>query len=1402
MKKIWKSTLSFAMAVALGTSGIPGVDFTAATANAATKSTDGAAKNMFGTKQLSKKEKGNYAEGQAIVLYRGTSSKTLKKSAAFGGSDIRVESSCVFKDDKSTSGVQAKSVGGYTVSLVSSKTLSTKALLTTLKNSANVLYAQPNYIRKADSAQGDYSKFQWALNNDGQNNGTKGLDTGISKVDKTKYDNKDEKVIAIIDTGVDYTHDDLKDVIWNNPYQDELKGAHGYDFANGDADPMDDNGHGTHCSGIMAGKGSDNLGVTGIADGSNVKIMALKFLDADGSGDTYAAISAYNYIYKAQSLGVNVVAINNSWGGSLDYEYGDDVLEQVINMVGEKGAVSVCAASNDSADNDEYEDVSPCCLNSDYIISVAASNEKGELADFSNYGAKTVDLAAPGADILSSVSYNNFTPNLYKDADKLCGYYQDFSGSLKEVSREELAKTDFSDPNKIVYAKEDDGAVDSVVTLSSEEYVSAANGNTKSLNWQIKDAKEGDTYTLYLPYNKEESSTPIHQAFALRYASPEMDWERFANELDYWPSAMDVYDGKLVTGSAVAVDDLNYVGGMYVYDTNNYWSQQSYEAAKNAGASVYALQLTVTTDGDYNIFIDDVASSKANVKEEEFGKYAYYNGTSMAAPYVTGSIAVAKSLYPEDTALETKARVISTAKETEGLKGKVASNGTLDVSNFANPSPSVSDAAMKDGVVTVKGAFFGENPTVTVNGAKVELTAKDKESVSFKAATNTSLQVKITTDKGSAEGKYYFSAGEETNAKALTDNVATLDNLVSDGDVAYLVDSMGLVYKYSVDNNAQYFDMNTGNNSTSEEKKLPLISGMAQGEGYDLVTLFGKDKETVVSYELTPLTNVVALGKDLYVVLKLDMGYSTEYTLARYDHLAMKWVSLGAIPKAYQNATDVTLAAYKDSLYMIGGYDTNAQKTLTDVYAFASDKKEWKAVAGLPEGKFAAKAAQTNGQLVVTLGGTGETATKGSGKTFLFDGTNWKSGADLNGVVDAETQEVSVPYTDGMEDSDDLKVNKTAKTATRTIRYYDAAVGNTDEGLVFAGLKIEGVGNTFTYDVASDSYKALGLRYTTTDGENEIAGATVGDNFYIFSGKPYVFDFDLEDLFFSNGKAAKSNQEVTEQNLIGKDIDPQDYLLISTIPVKNTMNEVMQKETYEAGYIDGAGKYAEGAPVVLTAVANDDCFVKALYVNGEKVGNEDYQYSFTMTNADVVASAEFGKYVTFVMLPETQEVYEGGKVAITPFVNPMDADNQSLIWTSEDEKIATVDENGMVTVTNGKVGDVVTITATAADRGKVVGNCKVTIVKKPKTVAVKKVKLTASKTTVKAGKSVTVKASVTPSNATNKSVTWKTSNKKYATVNSKGKVTTKKAGKGHTVTITATSKSNSKIKGTIKIKIK
>ncbi len=175
--------------------------------------------------------------------------------------------------------------------------------------------------------------------------------------------------------------------------------AHGYNAVDNNGDPMDDNGHGTHCAGIIGAVGNKNIGVAGI--NWQVQIMPLKFLSKGGFGSTKDAIEAINYVIARRKAGVPVSVISASWGSTQKSK----ALGEVIQRAREAGILFVAAAGNSSANTDRSPHYP---ANYAGVISVAALNRYGKLASFSNYGAKTVALAAPGAEILSTWLGNNY----------------------------------------------------------------------------------------------------------------------------------------------------------------------------------------------------------------------------------------------------------------------------------------------------------------------------------------------------------------------------------------------------------------------------------------------------------------------------------------------------------------------------------------------------------------------------------------------------------------------------------------------------------------------------------------------------------------------------------------------------------------------------------------------------------------------------------------------------------------------------------------------------------------------------------------------------------------------------------------------------------------------------------
>jgi subtilisin family serine protease len=308
------------------------------------------------------------------------------------------------------------SIGGSQFGVLRAPGFSASQAAAWASKQAGVLYIEPNYVYSisetvSSTFPDDPSMTDgtlWGLHNTGQFGGTADADIDAPEAWDLTTGSADV-VIGVIDTGVDLAHPELVDNLWTNPGETPGDGidndnngfiddVYGWNFVNDDNDPMDGHNHGTHVSGTIGGVGNDGNGMTGVS--WDVSIMALKFLDDSGSGSTEDAIAAIDYAaMMKRDYGVNVVATNNSWGGG---GYSTALLDAIENA-GREGILFVAAASNEGLDNDVYANY-PSSYDSQYILSVAATDRNDQLADFSNYGVTTVDIGAPGVSIYSSIS--------------------------------------------------------------------------------------------------------------------------------------------------------------------------------------------------------------------------------------------------------------------------------------------------------------------------------------------------------------------------------------------------------------------------------------------------------------------------------------------------------------------------------------------------------------------------------------------------------------------------------------------------------------------------------------------------------------------------------------------------------------------------------------------------------------------------------------------------------------------------------------------------------------------------------------------------------------------------------------------------------------------------------------
>ena len=267
-----------------------------------------------------------------------------------------------------------------------------------------------------ETASFDYTGDQWAY--DGEPYGVNV--PGWNTTEK----NSEGTVVAVMDTGVDYNHEDLKNVMWKRDSESCKSqlinfgfgqyGINVVDKYHPTTDPMDDNyknkdenSHGTHCAGIIAGEWGNDVGVSGIANGT--KIMAVKALDNEGSGYLSSMVAGYDYIVAAKNAGVNIVSVNNSWAFNDPVSESDNInsLNLAVRKAGEAGIVSAFASGNSNGNCDkDYDGKKYLCYfleDNEYAIVVNNLTDSGDRNSGSNYGKTTTHVFAPGTEIISTI---------------------------------------------------------------------------------------------------------------------------------------------------------------------------------------------------------------------------------------------------------------------------------------------------------------------------------------------------------------------------------------------------------------------------------------------------------------------------------------------------------------------------------------------------------------------------------------------------------------------------------------------------------------------------------------------------------------------------------------------------------------------------------------------------------------------------------------------------------------------------------------------------------------------------------------------------------------------------------------------------------------------------------------
>lgn len=592
-------------------------------------------------------------------------------------------------------------------------TMSVEQAVDMFQQDPEVVFAEPNYFLQAQALPDDPDlDRQWGLINTGQvvsgYAGTPGADIGAADAWEIADGKGADVVVAVIDTGAAYDHPDLSAAIWinsdeiadngidddNNGWVDDIRG---WDFVNGDNAPMDATGHGTHVAGIIAAQKNNAIGIAGISN--HIRIMPLKFMDVFNRGTIADAIDAIAY---ATSNGARI--INCSWG-TTGYSY---ALKEAIASA---NALFVCAAGNEGT-NSDITGFFPADFPLPNVLSVAASDQMGQLAWFSNYGQYSVDVAAPGIRIYS----------------------------LKH-GRQIIWEDDFDDADPGDWQTGGDSpgwsVIDPPYSASSPALATNPEGGYKA---------DIDTWIISPTLDLSEATATTVTFFLI--GSSQLNYDvlvvEISTDLNTW------YARPLQKGSTIVN------GG--ISGAVPYWIPVTADLGPWDGEKQVNIRLRFTSNSsseDSGYFIDNISVSAADAEEEQ---YQFMHGTSMAAGFASAVAGMVLSSDLALTSVQIKTIIEKSVDLDYGLQGDVATAGRI---NAYNALMLLSDLSLTADASAggINLSWLGSTPL----SATVSVERRAETQTTFQQIAQVSASENSYTDENLADnGIFYYRVLAET----------------------------------------------------------------------------------------------------------------------------------------------------------------------------------------------------------------------------------------------------------------------------------------------------------------------------------------------------------------------------------------------------------------------------------------------------------------------------------------------------------------------------------------------------------------------------------------------------------------------------------------------------------------
>ena len=711
----------------------------------------------------------------------------------------------------------------------------------------------------------DMTEFQWGMSNDGAMGGVS-ADEAVD-IDYDAWNNAvaagdlEEVVVAVVDSGVDETNPDLAGVLWDEgeeyPELTVLGGdAHGFSTVpdTSSTSPISaEQSHGTHVAGIIAAEWN-NEGTSGVAP--NAKIMSVRS-EVDAASDMLRCI---NYVTEAAKAGVNVRVANCSWGMGSNASRAFDV---AFTQMGKAGVMAVFASGNSDSDMDATLNTISTLRDNPYVVVTDSIDASGELSMFSCYGQATTDVVAPGSTILST--WPTSDPQYLGEEDDAAALYESFDGETRVA----------------------DGVLDEGSPVAGGNAVLSfryPSGESASV---MPDEKrfDGDA-SLELSYNAEEAIS-LGAGGLMAVRSNELDLSDLPEKPRYFSIRMTSECANGGSGYPQVMVSVNTTDGSQSAPLSvvsefgiggDSWTGYFVELPENTdfenfGITISYLNLQISVLGgqrqaqvaDGTIYIDSIGLGSDLVP------YKYSQGTSMAAPSVTGAAAVIAGMHSEDSAAQLAAYVKGAAAG-DAYEESCSTGGYATVDGAANPSPVPVEAEVaEDGAtVTVRGYFVPDDVQVSIGGTSCAVVSRDSTVGGLGDSALTELTVQAP------EG---FAGGEQW-----------VELAGSNGNGRMLVQFETIEQEDPTEPQATYYD----------EMNLPVPDELDDWGGWQLIGFAG---------------DVYALPQEN------EMNYTAEHGfMMKYDPQLQEW-SRVAVPSSEQlaaagvrNVTSMAGTTYQGSL--------------------------------------------------------------------------------------------------------------------------------------------------------------------------------------------------------------------------------------------------------------------------------------------------------------------------------------------------------------------------------------------------------------------------------------------------------------------------------------------------------